>query len=104
MSDWRVMVVEDDRVVARLHCRFLARVPGFDVVGVAATGAQADQMIATLKPDLLLLDLGLPDETGSRSCAGSARAASRSRRLPSPPQPRVGTFAPASISGWSTTS
>ena len=37
MADWRVLVVEDDRVVARLHCRFIARVPGFTAVGVAAT-------------------------------------------------------------------
>lgn len=64
MTEWRVMVVEDDRVVAGLHCRFISRVAGFSVVGVAGTAAQADQMISVLRPDLLLLDLGLPDESG----------------------------------------
>jgi response regulator of citrate/malate metabolism len=64
MGDWRVLVVEDDRVVARLHCRFIARVPGFCAVGVASTAAQAEQMIHTLHPDLLLLDIGLPGEDG----------------------------------------
>ncbi len=64
MTEWRVMVVEDDRMVARLHCRFVAGMSGFSVVGIAPTAAQAEQMIATLKPDLVLLDLGLPDESG----------------------------------------
>jgi two-component system response regulator DctR len=64
MADWRVLVVEDDRVVARLHCRFIARVPGFTAVGVAATVAQAQEMIGALRPDLLLLDIGLPGDDG----------------------------------------
>ena len=64
MADWRVLVVEDDAVVARLHCRFVARVPGFTPVGVAATAAQAEEMVRTLRPDLMLLDLGLPGLSG----------------------------------------
>lgn len=64
MIGWRVVVVEDDRVVAGLHCRFVSRVSGFEVAGVAGTATQADQLIATLKPDLVLLDLGLPDRSG----------------------------------------
>jgi response regulator of citrate/malate metabolism len=64
MADWRVLVVEDDRVVARLHCRFIARVPGFSAVGVASTAAQAEEMVHTLHPHLLLLDIGLPGDDG----------------------------------------
>jgi response regulator of citrate/malate metabolism len=64
MADWRVLVVEDDRVVARLHCRFIARVPGFTAVAVATTAAQARDMVDTLHPDLLLLDIGLPGVDG----------------------------------------
>jgi response regulator of citrate/malate metabolism len=64
MTDWRVLVVEDDRVVAGLHSRFVARVPGFAVVGVAATSAQAQAAVRTLSPDLILLDIGLPGESG----------------------------------------
>lgn len=64
MADWRVLVVEDDRDVAGLHCRFVARVPGFTPVGVAQTASQAELMIPTLRPDLMLLDIGLPGESG----------------------------------------
>jgi response regulator of citrate/malate metabolism len=64
MSEWRVLVVEDDRVIAGLHCRFVSRVPGFTVVGVAGTVAQAERLVDTLRPDLILLDLGLPDQNG----------------------------------------
>jgi len=64
MAEWRVLVVEDDAVVARLHCRFVARVPGFTPVGVAATAAEAERLVRTLRPDLMLLDLGLPGASG----------------------------------------
>ena len=64
MDDWRVLVVEDDRVVARLHCRFIAQVAGFSVAGVAATTSQAEQMVRALREKnrpvwyLLALDEG----------------------------------------------
>jgi response regulator of citrate/malate metabolism len=64
MADWRVLIVEDDGVVASLHCRFIARTPGFAAVGVAATAAQAEEMAGNLRPDLLLLDIGLPGADG----------------------------------------
>jgi response regulator of citrate/malate metabolism len=64
VTAWRVIIVEDDPVVARMHCRFVARVPGFEVAGVAGTAAAAEQLIGSLRPDLLLLDLGLPDRNG----------------------------------------
>src|SRR3954451_4197077 len=64
MADWRVLVVEDDPVVARLHCRFVKRIAGFSPVGVASNAAQAQQMVGTLRPDLVLLDIGLPGQSG----------------------------------------
>lgn len=64
MADWRVLIVEDDPVVARLHCRFVAKVANFAPVGVAQTVAQAELMCASLTPDLILLDIGLPGESG----------------------------------------
>ena len=59
-----VLVVEDDFMVASIHTRFVERVDGFRVVGVAATGSQALEETARLSPDVLLLDVHLPDFSG----------------------------------------
>ena len=60
----RVLVVDDDFMVARVHRGFVERVEGFDVVGVAHTGAEALRLADELAPDLVLLDLYLPDVFG----------------------------------------
>jgi len=59
-----VLVVDDDFMVARIHVGFVERLAGFEVVGVAHTGAEAKDAVARLRPDLLLLDLYLPDRFG----------------------------------------
>ena len=60
----RVLVVDDDFMVARVHRGFVERVDGFEVVGVAHTGAEALRLADELEPDLVLLDLYLPDVFG----------------------------------------
>lgn len=60
----RVLVVDDDFMVARIHRGFVERTPGFAVVGAAHTGAQALEAVVALAPDLVLLDVHLPDTTG----------------------------------------
>lgn len=59
-----VLIVDDDFMVADIHRRFVERVDGFRPVGVARTGAEALTAARDLKPDLLLLDVYLPDMTG----------------------------------------
>jgi response regulator of citrate/malate metabolism len=60
----RVLVVDDDFMVAKVHSLFVQRTPGFAVVGVAHTGADALAQVERLRPDLVLLDIYLPDMTG----------------------------------------
>jgi response regulator of citrate/malate metabolism len=60
----RVLVVDDDFMVAKVHRGFVERVPGFTTVGLAHTGADALAQVAALRPDLVLLDIYLPDLTG----------------------------------------
>ncbi|WP_406040404.1 response regulator [Micromonospora sp. NBC_00898] len=59
-----VLVVDDDFMVARIHCGFVERIEGFRVVGTASTGEQAVAAVDDLRPDLVLLDLYLPDMFG----------------------------------------
>lgn len=60
----RVVVVDDDFMVAKVHSGYVARTPGYEVVGVAHTGADALRAVADLRPDLVLLDIYLPDLDG----------------------------------------
>lgn len=60
----RVLIVDDDFMVARIHTGFVERTPGFEVAGVAHTGAEALTQVERLEPDLVLLDVYLPDTTG----------------------------------------
>ena len=59
-----VLVVDDDYMVADIHRRFVDRIDGFRTVEVAHTGAGALDAARRLHPDLILLDVYLPDMTG----------------------------------------
>jgi DNA-binding NarL/FixJ family response regulator len=59
----RVILV-DDHPVFRNGLRALLEASGIDVVGEAATGADAMALAARLNPDVVLMDLGLPDMSG----------------------------------------
>jgi response regulator of citrate/malate metabolism len=58
------LVVDDDYRVAGIHAAYVARVDGFRVVGQAHTAAEALRLAAEAAPDLMLLDLYLPDGAG----------------------------------------
>ena len=60
----RVLVVDDDFMVARLHSTLVEQVPGFTVVGAVHSGTDALAAVRDLRPDLVLLDMYLPDLPG----------------------------------------
>ena len=60
----RTLVVDDDYRVADLHCAYVERVQGFEVAGRAHSGTAALQSVDQLRPDLVLLDIYLPDMSG----------------------------------------
>lgn len=61
---YEVLVVDDDFMVARIHTRYLATVDGFHVVDTVHTGTDALSALERHHPDLMLLDVYLPDMTG----------------------------------------
>jgi response regulator of citrate/malate metabolism len=60
----RTLIVEDDFRVAEIHRSFIDRLPSFVVVGVAHTGREALARAESDRPDLVLLDIYLPDRSG----------------------------------------
>jgi response regulator of citrate/malate metabolism len=60
----RTLVVDDDFMAVSVHRQFVERVPGFEVVGEATTGRDARALVDMVRPDLMLLDIYLPDENG----------------------------------------
>ncbi len=64
MNDLRVLVIEDDTRIAEMHRYFVEKVKGFQVVGIAQNLEQARELVNLLEPDLLLLDLYMPDGNG----------------------------------------
>ncbi len=60
----RTLVVEDDPMTASIHRSYVERVSGFEIVGEAHTGAAAIEAVRRLQPELVLLDIYLPDMSG----------------------------------------
>ncbi len=58
------LVVDDDFRVASLHATYVQQVPGFRLVGTAHSGEEALSLVDRLRPELVLLDLYLPDMSG----------------------------------------
>lgn len=59
-----VLVVDDDFMIANIHAKFVSSITGFRVVGTASTGMDAIEQVANLRPQLILLDVHLPDIDG----------------------------------------
>jgi DNA-binding NarL/FixJ family response regulator len=60
----RVLVVEDQAIVREGTSALLERTDGMQVVGSTGDGNSALRLVEKLQPDVVLLDLGLPDLTG----------------------------------------
>jgi two-component system LytT family response regulator len=60
----RALLVDDERLARAELRRLLAAHPEVEIVGEAANVAEARAMVADLNPQLLLLDIRMPDGTG----------------------------------------
>lgn len=64
MNPTHVLLVEDDPWVSQVNRGMVEAVADFVVVGEAQTAQQGQALAQALKPDLLLMDVYLPDGTG----------------------------------------
>jgi two-component system response regulator DctR len=59
-----VLIVEDDPMVVEVNSGFLEKIPHFKLCETAATAEEAEKKITEFNPDLILLDMFLPDRSG----------------------------------------
>ena len=71
----RVVIADDHPVVRDGLSALLASVPSITVAGLAGTGREAVRAAVTLRPDVLVLDIQMPELSGVAAAAEIARAA-----------------------------
>jgi response regulator of citrate/malate metabolism len=64
MNRVQVFLVEDDPLVCQVNAQMISSIPQFEVIGTARTIRQAKQQILEIQPELLLIDIYLPDGNG----------------------------------------
>ena len=64
----RVLLVDDHEVVREGLRAVIARRPGFEVVGAVGTVAEALTEAERLRPDIIVMDVRLPDGSGIKAC------------------------------------
>ena len=64
VSSVRILVVEDFPPFRQFICSMLGERNGLQIIGEAADGLEAVQKAVELKPDLILMDIGLPSLNG----------------------------------------
>jgi response regulator of citrate/malate metabolism len=60
----RTLIVDDDYRVAAIHAAYVARIDGFETAGLAHSAGAAMAAVDRLRPDLVLMDVYLPDGDG----------------------------------------
>lgn len=60
----KVLIVEDDPMVAKFNRHYLEQVEGFEFAGWVTTGEEAARMLAEQEIDLVLLDIYMPGTNG----------------------------------------
>ena len=64
MRSWKVLIVDDERLSRQRIRRLLAFEPEFEVLGECANGAEAVRSLAQARPDVLFLDVQMPELNG----------------------------------------
>lgn len=68
MTATRVLICDDHEVVREGLLGLIGRQPGLTVVGEAGTVSDAIEMAARARPDVVIMDVRLPDGSGVEAC------------------------------------
>jgi two-component system NarL family response regulator len=79
LSDIRVLVVDDQELFRRGLTMLLGVETDMEVVGEAADGVSAAALAASTAPDVVLMDVRMPRQTGIEACAALKDAAPKAR-------------------------
>jgi len=71
------VVIVDDNEPFRRSARGLLELDGYEVIGEAADGASGLELVTRLRPDVVLLDIALPDTSGLEIAERLAPASSQ---------------------------
>ena len=69
----RILIADDHPSIRRIVRQILDGEPHLTVVGEAVDGSQAVQLAASLKPDLVILNVTMPNMTGIRGRQANTR-------------------------------
>ncbi|MFJ7662895.1 response regulator [Lysinibacillus sp. NPDC097162] len=64
MTQINVLLIEDDPMVREVNRQFIEKVAGFNVIGQASNGVEGIDKIRTLRPDLVFMDIFMPEQDG----------------------------------------
>ncbi len=64
MDKIRLLLVDDHEVVRTGLRMLLEHQPDMEIIGEASTGAEALQLAGQLQPDVIVMDITLPDISG----------------------------------------
>jgi len=67
MTNIRILIADDSTLMRRLLAMQLAQIEGFEVVGEAADGREAIDLVERLRPDIVLMDLSMPGMNGVKA-------------------------------------
>jgi len=81
MAGARILVADDHEVVRRGVCTLLESHPGWQICGEVGDGREAVEKVAELKPDIVILDIGMPRLNGLEAARQILKSDPRQRIL-----------------------
>jgi len=64
LKELKIIIADDSKLIRDVVSRTLSRIEGFNVIGVAANGVEALELVREREPQLLVLDITMPLKDG----------------------------------------